>query len=178
MFRNNILPILSACSVGIGAYLGAKYERLKHRDPRQKVDLGSLLPFDVHASSSVIKSGPPGGSPLSSNASTIMKYGFPSLDNVRTFEDFVLAYDRRTRNPHWVFEHLTPDKLPHNKEANVDRGRSNFFEDTVIHEKFRSLLKVWKISSICRSTHYSYILYSLKIGYTVCVFVTQAKVCL
>jgi len=33
-----------------------------------------------------------------------MKHGYPSLENLRIFEDYVLAYDRRTRVPQWVFE--------------------------------------------------------------------------
>ena len=41
----------------------------------------------------------------------MMKHGYPSLDNLRVFEDFVLSYDRRTRVPNWVFEHLTPAKM-------------------------------------------------------------------
>ncbi|CAD6189104.1 unnamed protein product [Caenorhabditis auriculariae] len=45
-----------------------------------------------------------------SRASQIMKYGFPGFDNLRTYEDFVLSYDRKTRTAHWVCEHLTPDR--------------------------------------------------------------------
>ncbi|WAR30989.1 NUCG-like protein [Mya arenaria] len=151
MFRNNILPIISACSVGIGAYLGAKYERMKNQPERTNLDIKDLFPsiFEaVHASSSLTQFGAPVGSPQSSNASTIMKYGFPSLDNVRTFNDFVLAYDRRNRNAHWVFEHLSPEKLPSSKHA--DRGKSNFFEDKVIHEKFRSYRDDYKRSGYDR----------------------------
>ncbi|VDM74161.1 unnamed protein product [Strongylus vulgaris] len=37
-----------------------------------------------------------------SRASEIMRYGFPGFDNLRTFEDFVLSYDRKTRTAHWV----------------------------------------------------------------------------
>lgn len=39
--------------------------------------------------------------------SQIMKYGFPSLDYVRSYSDYVLSYDRRNRVPSWVFEHIT-----------------------------------------------------------------------
>jgi len=34
----------------------------------------------------------------------IMKHGYPTLENLRIFEDYVLAYDRRNRVPNWVFE--------------------------------------------------------------------------
>lgn len=32
-----------------------------------------------------------------SRASEIMQYGYPGFENIRTFEDFVLSYDRRNR---------------------------------------------------------------------------------
>ena len=41
----------------------------------------------------------------------MVKYGFPSTDNLRSYEDFMLSYDRRTRVPNWVLEHLTPEKV-------------------------------------------------------------------
>lgn len=143
MFRNNILPIISACSVGIGAYLGARYERMKTQSsspgsgyfPYFTLDAATVVPL----SDSAVRN---------SNVSEIMKYGFPSLENVRTFDDYVLAYDRRNRNAHWVFEHLSPDKLPSKQTAN--REKSNFFEDDKIHEKFRSYLKDYKGSGYDR----------------------------
>ncbi|TGZ55954.1 Endonuclease G, mitochondrial [Temnothorax longispinosus] len=53
------------------------------------------------------------GSKVSSTVtrvSQIMKFGFPGLDHVRSYEDFVLSYDRRNRVAHWVFEHLTKER--------------------------------------------------------------------
>lgn len=64
-----------------------------------------------------------------------MKYGFPSLDNVRSLDDFVLAYDKRNRVAYWVFEHLTPEALKKNDA--VDRSKCEFIEDSSIHEYFR-----------------------------------------
>lgn len=64
------------------------------------------------------------------------KYGLPSKDNLRVFNDFILSYDRRLRAPAWVIEHLTPEKLKHDSEA--DRDYSKFSEDLAIHEYFRS----------------------------------------
>ncbi|KAH3798377.1 endonuclease G, mitochondrial-like [Dreissena polymorpha] len=150
MFRNNILPLISACSVGIGAFLGAKYERLKNRPSATEDGLSSYLPSfqDVHAASALPTSFT--GVAQSSNPSTIMRYGFPSLDNIRTFDDFVLAYDKRNKNPHWVFEHLTPDKLPSSSASSANRKNSNFFEDDKIHEKHRSLLSDYKGSGFDR----------------------------
>ncbi|XP_022125860.2 endonuclease G, mitochondrial [Pieris rapae] len=68
--------------------------------------------------------------------SEIMKYGFPSLDNVRSYDDFVLSYDRRNRVPHWVFEHITKDHV--SKNDAVDRSKCDFKPDESIHPFFRS----------------------------------------
>uniref|UniRef100_A0A1I8EI57 Endonuclease n=1 Tax=Wuchereria bancrofti TaxID=6293 RepID=A0A1I8EI57_WUCBA len=53
-----------------------------------------------------------------SRASQIMRYGYPGFDNLRTFEDYVLSYDRRNRIAHWVVEHLSSDRLG----SGYDRG--------------------------------------------------------
>lgn len=66
-----------------------------------------------------------------------MKFGFPGLDTVRSFDDFVLSYDRRNRVAHWVFEHLTQDRLKYNKD--VDRSGCDFKADESIHPFFRYL---------------------------------------
>ncbi|KAI4458155.1 endonuclease related [Holotrichia oblita] len=68
--------------------------------------------------------------------SQIMKYGFPSLDNVKSFSDYVLSYDRRTRVAHWVFEHLTKETVKYNDA--VDRSLCNFMPDESIHHFFRA----------------------------------------
>lgn len=146
MFRQNIIPLVSAVSMGIGAYLGAKYERCKSHESEWSF-LPSSMIDTVFASSVPTKYSPSGVSSLNTSADKIMKFGFPSLENLRVYDEFVLSYDRRNRNAHWVFEHLTPDKL---NTRNVDRSKSNFFEDSVIHEKFRSLLKDYKNSGFDR----------------------------
>ncbi|KAG5684706.1 hypothetical protein PVAND_013920 [Polypedilum vanderplanki] len=66
----------------------------------------------------------------------IMRYGFPSLDNVRSFDDFVLSYDRRMRTAAWVFEHLTAESVKHNDA--VDRAKCDFKPDESIHPFFRA----------------------------------------
>uniref|UniRef100_A0A1I7VHG7 Endonuclease n=1 Tax=Loa loa TaxID=7209 RepID=A0A1I7VHG7_LOALO len=58
-----------------------------------------------------------------SRASQIMRYGYPGFDNLRTFEDYVLSYDRRNRIAHWVVEHLSAEKLVYNSSnSGYDRG--------------------------------------------------------
>lgn len=64
-----------------------------------------------------------------------MKYGFPGLDHVRSYDDYVLSYDRRNRVAHWVFEHLTKDTLKPNNS--IDRSKCEFTPDQSIHPFFR-----------------------------------------
>ena len=70
-----------------------------------------------------------------SRISQIMKYGFPGMDNIRSYSDYVLSYDRRKRVPHWTFEHLTAQSVEPNE--NVDRSKSDFKPDESIHPYFR-----------------------------------------
>lgn len=65
----------------------------------------------------------------------ITKHGFPSFDSIRTFDNFVLSYDRRNRTAAWVLEHISPK---HFTGQSVDRSNINFFEDLSIHHYFRS----------------------------------------
>nr|AKB95585.1 DNA/RNA non-specific endonuclease [Chilo suppressalis] len=80
--------------------------------------------------------------------SQIMKYGFPGLDNVRSYDDFVLSYDRRNRVPHWVFEHLTKAHVTKNDQ--VDRSKCDFKPDESIHPFFRSQNSDYKGSGFDR----------------------------
>lgn len=75
-------------------------------------------------------------STTSTRVAEIMKFGFPGLDHVRSYEDFVLSYDRRNRVAHWVFEHLNKDKLQPNNE--ISRSKCEFKPDPSIHPFFRS----------------------------------------
>ncbi|XP_045762596.1 endonuclease G, mitochondrial [Maniola jurtina] len=80
--------------------------------------------------------------------SQIMKYGFPSLDQVRSYDDFVLSYDRRNRVPHWVFEHITKEHVKKNDA--VDRSKCDFTPDESIHPFFRSQNSDYKGSGFDR----------------------------
>lgn len=68
--------------------------------------------------------------------SEIMKYGFPGMDNIRSYSNYVLSYDRRNRVAHWVFEHLTAEGVK--STAGVDRSKCDFKPDESIHPFFRS----------------------------------------
>lgn len=87
----------------------------------------------------------------SSNApriAQIMRFGFPSLSNVRSLNDYVLSYDTRNRIPYWVCEHLTAENVA--KNPNVDRAKCDFHEDTSVHQYFRSENRDYKGSGFDR----------------------------
>ncbi|RHZ72092.1 nuclease [Aspergillus turcosus] len=79
---------------------------------------------------------PSGGSPV--DPSGIYQYGFPGpiADTINSLP-LTGAYDRRTRNPAWVAEHITPHSL---SLKNADRKHSAFVEDASIPAIFRAKL--------------------------------------
>lgn len=68
----------------------------------------------------------------------ILQYGFPGpvADELASLP-LHGAFDRRTRNPAWVAEHITPQSLA---MKNADRKHSTFVEDTHIPPLFRAKL--------------------------------------
>jgi endonuclease G len=69
----------------------------------------------------------------------VFQYGFPGpVADLRPAASLTSSYDRRTRNPYWVAEHITPTSLA---MSNGDRKHSVFSEDLGIPEKFRAKLK-------------------------------------
>lgn len=103
--------------------------------------ISSSVPVVTTKSTAEITTGP-------SRISQIMKYGFPGLDNIRSYSDYVLSYDKRNRVAHWVFEHLTADNAKHNES--VDRSKCMFKPDDSIHPYFRSLNTDYKGSGFDR----------------------------
>lgn len=66
------------------------------------------------------------------------RYGYPiPIHDIASHQEFVTCFDRRTRNPTWVIEHLT---VASRNTRDGDRGNSIFKEDTSIPEKFRARL--------------------------------------
>ena len=122
--------MLASSCVGFGFLLGRKSSRnvsnilqcgdqayestsdLQYRsNSSSSLDLLSF--FTLHAATPYTT---PGSTavPVQQPVNTVqnmVKYGFPSTDNLRSYEDFMLSYDRRTRLPNWVLEHLTPEKV-------------------------------------------------------------------
>ncbi|KAK1598616.1 DNA/RNA non-specific endonuclease [Colletotrichum navitas] len=77
------------------------------------------------------------GSPV--DPAGLFEYGFPGpVADLAQRPALISSYDRRTRNPHWVIEHITPASLA---QRSGDRKNSAFVEDTSIPEKFQAKLK-------------------------------------
>ena len=80
-----------------------------------------------------------GLAPAPVDPSGLFQYGFPGpVADLRPAASLTSSYDRRTRNPAWVAEHITPASL---SQSNADRKHSVFVEDQSIPEKFRAKLK-------------------------------------
>ncbi|KAG6029190.1 nuclease [Claviceps citrina] len=73
------------------------------------------------------------------NPAGLFEYGFPGpIADVANRSALISSYDRRTRNPHWVVEHITPESV---SQRNGDRKHSVFLEDESVPLTFRGLLK-------------------------------------
>ncbi|ANB15019.1 Nuc1p [Sugiyamaella lignohabitans] len=78
-------------------------------------------------------------SSLVNPAEYFQKYGFPGpVHDIASREQFISCYDRKTRNPAWVIEHITGQSL---KVRDGDRGSSIFKEDTAVPALFRGQLR-------------------------------------
>lgn len=76
------------------------------------------------------------GAPVNPNG--LFQYGFPGpISDLHPTLSTTSAFDRRTRNPAWVAEHITPASLATN---NADRTHSYFVEDITVPAKFRANL--------------------------------------
>ncbi|KAE8292589.1 Endonuclease G, mitochondrial [Larimichthys crocea] len=82
----------------------------------------------------------PGGS------GAVMKYGFPSLANIKTRESYVTSYDPRTRTASWVIERLNPASL----SGPSDRKYCEFREDDSVHVFHRATNADYKGSGFDR----------------------------
>ena len=72
------------------------------------------------------------------NPNGLFQYGFPGpISDLHPTLSTTSAFDRRTRNPAWVAEHITPASLAVN---NADRKQSYFVEDITVPAKFRANL--------------------------------------
>lgn len=75
------------------------------------------------------------------NPSEFFKYGFPGpVHDMATHQEFISVFDRKTRNPYYVVEHITPESIS-KSGSNGDRKNSVFKEDEQVPDKFRARLK-------------------------------------
>lgn len=74
------------------------------------------------------------------------RFGLPSNDNLRLFDEFVLSYDRRLRSAIWVLEHLTKEGLA----GSGDRDDAKFHEDKVLNECSRATSADYRCSNYDR----------------------------
>lgn len=122
-------------------YLGTKFPNL-FEHTLQTIDYISPIDYDEKSSVRVSFDN------KLSRSSQIMRFGFPGFDNLRTFEDYIVSYDRRNRTPHWVMEHLTAETIAFSPD--VDRSKSEFKPDTSIHPYFRALNEDYRRSGYDR----------------------------
>ncbi|XP_005092829.1 endonuclease G, mitochondrial [Aplysia californica] len=151
--------VVAAVSIGIGFYLGRRVSKFQHSystfydNHVSSSSSGSFVFPPAHAKMSLPAvpaiSTQPENKPLAVNrVGEMVKYGFPSTDSLRSYEDFMLSYDRRNRTANWVLEHLTPEKV--NKVDGVERSKMKFTEDQSIHSFHRSTNKDYQGSGYDR----------------------------
>ncbi|KAL2144571.1 hypothetical protein VTI28DRAFT_8890 [Corynascus sepedonium] len=103
--------------------------------------------FSTQTTSAPVSAAPPPPAPQASstppnapvNPAGLFEYGFsgPTAD-LAARQALISSFDRRTRNPHWVAEHITPASLG---MRDGDRKNSAFLEDPAIPDKFQAKLK-------------------------------------
>ncbi|KAH3673777.1 hypothetical protein WICPIJ_009657 [Wickerhamomyces pijperi] len=75
------------------------------------------------------------------NPQEFFKYGFPGpVHDLQTHQEFISCYDRSTRNPYYVIEHINASSIK-SPDGGVDRKKSIFKEDEAIPAKFRATLR-------------------------------------
>ncbi|MCJ1297409.1 nuclease [Hypocenomyce scalaris] len=138
------LAIIAACSAASGAAITAaifssRPERNLPRTPTAPTTSSTNVPTPT----SSFPPTPAGPLPAKEiiapvDPSGLFQYGFPGpIADLRPNLSTLSAFDRRTRNPHWVAEHITPTSL---SLSNGDRRHSVFVEDPSIPAKFRAKL--------------------------------------
>ena len=143
------LAIVAAASAASGAAVSAAWISLRKK-PSSSIAISSPQPST--STVDTVKPSVPGsppllGSPVNPTKGLIppvhpaglFQYGFPGpVSDIRATPSLISSFDRRTRNPHWVAEHITPASL---SCKSGDRKHSIFEEDESIPEIFRAKLK-------------------------------------
>jgi len=139
------LALIAAASAAAGASVTALiYSSKSPSQQSPATPTASTSRYPTHAGSAVPSPGPPVLTRTASLAPPLVdpkglfQYGFPGpiADDVTSLP-LTSAYDRRTRNPSWVAEHITPQSVVMGR---ADRQNSVFFENLDIPLAFRARL--------------------------------------
>jgi len=143
--------IVAAVSAGAGAAATAAMYSLRSADKKPTAPPTTITTTTTTSTPTSAFSKPPPSSaipappirqptgPSPVNPSGLFEYGFPGpVSDVASRSALISSYDRRTRNPQWVVEHITPASLA---TRDGDRKNSTFLEDPSVPEKFRAKLK-------------------------------------
>ncbi|XP_056585535.1 endonuclease G, mitochondrial [Triplophysa dalaica] len=139
--------VVSGVSLTVGIGVGATLTCDRHNEPQDGglLDRIPIIPIPSVNAASEISPYQPGQ--IAVNKSTAaMKYGFPSLSNIKTRESYVTSYDPRNRTAAWVIEQLNPETLT----GTSDRKNCNFKEDETVHVYHRSTNSDYKGSGFDR----------------------------
>lgn len=131
---------IAAASAATGAGITALFYNQSPRGQQQPQQPPQRVgTFDSAATPTTKPFPRPGATPGAPvDPAGILQYGFPGpISDTIAAAPLHGAYDRRTRNPAWVAEHITPQSLAMN---NADRKHSAFAEDQTIPAPFRARL--------------------------------------
>ncbi|KAK0711044.1 hypothetical protein B0H67DRAFT_584068 [Lasiosphaeris hirsuta] len=136
------LAVIAAVSAGAGACATAAMYTL--RSSEKKIETIATTTTTTTISKPTTAPGVPTNQVFSQstapvNPSGLFEYGFPGpVNDLASRTALISSYDRRTRNPHWVAEHITAASLA---THSGDRKNSAFVEDAAVPDKFRAHLK-------------------------------------
>lgn len=147
------LAVIAAVSAGAGAAATAAMYSMRSEKrpeapqtaaPKTTAPIPVPPPAPVPVPSSQVFAPPPqlptaAAVPSPVNPSGLFEYGFPGpVADLAHRSALISSFDRRTRNPHWVAEHITPASLA---AREGDRKNSAFLEDPAVPAKFQAKLK-------------------------------------
>ncbi|XP_002134807.1 endonuclease G, mitochondrial [Drosophila pseudoobscura] len=80
-----------------------------------------------------------------SHVASIMKYGFPGMDEIHVYKNFVVSYDRRNRIAHWVCEHLKGECLTYRDPQTLEKP-NEYIPDASIPTMFSANMRDFRNS--------------------------------
>ncbi|TSO77761.1 Endonuclease G, mitochondrial [Bagarius yarrelli] len=98
----------------------------------------------VNAASEIVPY--PHGQLTPSKSTAAVKYGFPSLSQIKSRESYVTCYDPRIRTPAWVIEQLSAETV----RGTSERKLCDFKEDESVHVYHRATNSDYKGSGFDR----------------------------